>query len=70
LNAVFLSNLGWYRIDPRGLKEGLNSSFSPPHESLPFKPAYEGEFTLEMYWIESSLEITSLLESSHLIFLL
>ena len=64
LNAVFLRNHGWYRIDPRGFKEGHDSTFSPPNEGLPFIPVYEGELILEKYWSEPSLEITSLLESS------
>ena len=64
LNAVFLRQFGWYRLDPRGLKEGMCSSFTPPIEVLPFKSVYEGEIILEKYWAEPSLEITSLLESS------
>ena len=64
LNALFLRKHGWYRLDPRGLKEGLNSIFSPPHENLPFTPTHEGEFILEQHWAKPSIEITSLLESS------
>ena len=64
LNAVFLRKHGWYRLDPRGLKEGLTSTFFPPNEGLPFVPTYEGEVILEKYWAEPSVEITSLLESS------
>jgi hypothetical protein len=26
----FLKNHGWYRIDARGNKEGVNAQFSPP----------------------------------------
>jgi len=43
LNAVYLPDLGWYRIDPRGNKEGINAQFTPPNEQLAFKPALEGE---------------------------
>jgi transglutaminase-like putative cysteine protease len=64
LNAVFLSKFGWYRLDPRGLKEGLSSNFLPPKEMLPFTPTYEGEVILEKLWSEPSHEITTLLESS------
>lgn len=63
LNSVFLSNFGWYRLDPRGLKEGLNSSFVPPKEVLPFAPSYEGEAIFEKLWSEPSSGITALLES-------
>ncbi len=64
LNAVFLRKHGWYRLDPRGLKEGLGSTFCPPNAGLPFIPTYAGEFILESYWAEPRLEIISLLESS------
>ena len=64
LNAVFLRSNGWFRLDPRGLKEGHSSVFSPPNECLPFIPIYEGELIQEKYWAEPSFEITSLLESS------
>jgi transglutaminase-like putative cysteine protease len=63
LNAVFLNKFGWYRIDPRGLKEGLSSGFAPPKEILPFTPNYEGEVIFEKRWSEPSSKITSLLES-------
>ena len=36
LNAVYLPDIGWYRIDARGNKEGVDARFSPPHEQLAF----------------------------------
>ena len=36
LNAVWLKEFGWYRIDPRGNKEGVNAQFNPPSETLAF----------------------------------
>ncbi|MFT3736600.1 MAG: transglutaminase family protein [Rhodocyclaceae bacterium] len=36
LNAVFLQGHGWYRIDARGNKPGVDARFSPPHEALAF----------------------------------
>jgi len=36
LNAVYLPDIGWYRIDARGNKEGVDARFSPPHEHLAF----------------------------------
>jgi len=36
LNAVFLPDTGWYRIDARGNKEGINAQFKPPVEQLAF----------------------------------
>jgi len=36
LNAVYLSRYGWYRLDARGNKEGVNADFIPPVEQLAF----------------------------------
>ncbi len=43
LNAVHLPKLGWYRIDPRGNKEGVDAQFSPPVERLAFRIAFPEE---------------------------
>ena len=37
LNAVYLSEEGWYRIDPRGNREGINAQFTPPQEQLAYQ---------------------------------
>lgn len=36
LNAVYLKNHGWYRLDARGNKPGVNAQFTPPVEQLAF----------------------------------
>lgn len=36
LNAVYLQQYGWYRIDARGNKSGVDARFSPPIERLAF----------------------------------
>lgn len=36
LNAVYLKQHGWYRIDARGNKPGVNAEFKPPIEKLAF----------------------------------
>lgn len=43
LNAVFLEEYGWYRIDPRGNKTGVNADFCPPLEKLAFSITHNGE---------------------------
>ena len=43
-NAVYLPQSGWYRIDARGNKEGVNAQFTPPQEQL----AYELNFPEEV----------------------
>jgi transglutaminase-like putative cysteine protease len=37
LNATHLPEFGWYRVDSRGNKLGVNAQFSPPAEQLAFR---------------------------------
>lgn len=37
LNGAYLPEFGWYRIDARGNRDGVNAQFTPPHERLAFK---------------------------------
>jgi transglutaminase-like putative cysteine protease len=46
LNAVCLPDVGWYRIDARGNRDGINAQFTPPEESLAFPTDLPGEFDL------------------------
>jgi transglutaminase-like putative cysteine protease len=43
LNAVYLPEYGWYRIDARGDKPGISARFTPPAEVLAFTPRLPGE---------------------------
>ncbi|MCA9127633.1 MAG: transglutaminase family protein, partial [Planctomycetales bacterium] len=43
LNAVWLPDHAWYRIDPRGNREGITTSFDPPRECLAFATSLLGE---------------------------
>ncbi len=36
LNAIFLPKYGWFRVDPRGNKPGIDSQFSPREERLAY----------------------------------
>lgn len=36
-NAVQLPKVGWYRVDPRGNREGINAQFTPPKEQIAYK---------------------------------
>ena len=62
LNAVFLKNYGWYRIDARGNKEGVNSQFSPPKEQLAFPIISKFEADLPEIWFKPLTLIISVLE--------
>lgn len=37
LNAIYLKEYGWYRVDARGNKEGVDAQFEPPIEHLAFE---------------------------------
>ncbi|WP_340819993.1 transglutaminase family protein [Methanolobus sp. WCC4] len=53
LNAVHLEGIGWYRMDARGNKEGVNAQFNPPHEQLAYEIRIEGEADLPEIWADS-----------------
>jgi transglutaminase-like putative cysteine protease len=36
-NAIYLAEVGWYRVDARGNKPGVNARFIPPQEQLAYK---------------------------------
>ncbi|WP_223871886.1 transglutaminase-like domain-containing protein [Candidatus Dactylopiibacterium carminicum] len=48
LNAVLLPGSGWYRIDARGNKPGVQADFTPPQERLAFdlRDEHEADFPL------------------------
>jgi len=45
LNAIYLKDYGWYRVDARGNKEGVDAQFNPPIEKLAFE-LQKNEFDL------------------------
>lgn len=52
LNAVYLEPYGWYRLDARGNKAGVNAAFCPPKEQLAFPILIDGEADLPEIWAE------------------
>ncbi|HHH54179.1 MAG TPA: transglutaminase domain-containing protein [Bacteroidetes bacterium] len=52
LNSVYLKNFGWYRIDARGNKHGVNAGFEPPHEKLAYPIRFKGEKDFEEIYSE------------------
>ena len=51
LNAVWLLEVGWYRVDargnrPSGIKPGINAQFDPPRAQLAFPTQIPGEYEL------------------------
>jgi transglutaminase-like putative cysteine protease len=50
LNAIYLPHFGWYRIDARGNKPGVNAQFTPPTEQLAFSIRLKGECDFLEIW--------------------
>ena len=62
LVAVHLKAHGWYRIDPRGNKQGVDAQFTPPVERLAFSILLDGEADLPEIWHEPHPIIPATLE--------
>ncbi len=52
LNAVYLPEIGWYKIDARGNKKGINAQFTPPKESLAFTIKFPEEIDCKKVFAE------------------
>jgi transglutaminase-like putative cysteine protease len=52
LNAVYLKDVGWYRIDARGNKPGIDARCEPPLERLAFPGRERQERMLPEIWAE------------------
>ena len=63
LNAIYLDDVGWFRVDPRGNKPGINSQFSIDEEQLayPIRPSlgevdYPNVFTVPLSSVVKSMQ--------------
>ena len=57
LNAVYLADTDWYRIDARGNKPGVNAQFTPPVEQLAFAIITEGETDIDGIYAQPLPEV-------------
>lgn len=62
LNAVYLRQYGWYRLDARGNKPGVAAEFCPPHEALAFPVRGPEEYDLPEIWAEPLPVVLAVLE--------
>jgi transglutaminase-like putative cysteine protease len=62
LNAIFLPKFGWYRVDARGNKPGVNAQFTPPVEQLAFHIQFAGEANLPEIWPDPLPIVTETLQ--------
>jgi len=63
LNAGDLKQCGWYRVDARGNKTGVNAQFTPPLEQLAFPVRLENETDLPEIWSVPVPVVVSVLET-------
>lgn len=64
LNAAYIEDLGWYRLDARGNKQGVSAEFCPPIEELAFPIVTHGEADLPEIWAEPLQVVTEVLIKS------
>jgi len=62
LNAVYLENFGWYRVDARGNKAGVDAQFIPPEEKLAFPIQFEEECDFPDVYVEPLEVVVAALE--------
>lgn len=63
LNAVYLKKYGWYKIDARGNKEGVDAEFTPPVEKLAFIPQ-ANEYDIDEFYTDPLPEVIEALEKN------
>ncbi len=62
-NAVYLSEIGWYRVDARGNKASVNAQFAPPQERLAFQPQLAAEANFQTILAEPLLLVVDALQT-------
>jgi len=64
LNVVHLPRIGWYRMDARGNKIGVNAQFTPPRECLAWDGRQEGEANAREIWATPRTHVVALLNGA------
>jgi len=62
-NAIYLPEIGWYRVDARGNKEGVNAQFTPPLEQLAYKTQLPEEADFQAIFAEPMQIVIDALQS-------
>ncbi|WP_315792012.1 transglutaminase family protein [Fischerella sp. JS2] len=63
-NAVYLPEIGWYRVDARGNRQDINAQFTPPQEQLAYQNKLLGEADFENIFCEPLSVVVEALQSS------
>lgn len=64
-NAIYLTETGWYRIDARGNKEGVNAQFTPPQEQLAYNTKLAEEVDFQSVLVEPLQIIVEALQAQN-----
>ncbi|HEY9080062.1 transglutaminase family protein [Magnetovibrio sp.] len=64
LNVVHLPQIGWYRLDARGNKDGVQAEFTPPRERLPWDGKGDGEVNAREIWATPLTQVVDLLNGA------
>jgi transglutaminase-like putative cysteine protease len=64
LNAILLPKFGWYRVDARGNRHGVNAQFIPPQEQLAFELKLPQEVDFKTIFAEPLNIILDVLQTS------
>ncbi len=62
LNSIYLKGFGWFRVDARGNKPGVNAQFDPPNEQLAFPIKWDGEYSIDGIFHEPLAEVVEVLQ--------
>jgi len=63
LNVVHLPRIGWYRMDARGNKDGVDAQFTPPRECLASSGNEDGEINAREIWATPMSQVVALLST-------
>jgi len=63
-NTIYLPEIGWYRVDARGNKAGVNAQFSPPREQLAYKIQLPEEADFQTNFAEPLVIVVEALQAN------
>ena len=63
LNAIYLPECGWYRVDARGNKPGVDAQFNPPQEQLAYKINFPEEIDCQHIFPKPLPEVITALQT-------
>ena len=61
-NVIYLAGFGWYRVDARGNKQGVNAQFTPPQEQLAWPNDAPGEIDYHLNLSEPLSQVVEALQ--------